>query len=88
LQLYRSDLLEVDTSVLHYKNKGLDLSALLVPAHTLNPGAGIRKAQEQDHGIDIALDNYLIEQSRPALDEGVSVNISSAVTNLNRYIFV
>jgi hypothetical protein len=48
--------------------------------------SGIRKAQEQDHGIDVALDNYLIEQSRPALDEGVSVSINSAVTNLNRYI--
>ena len=33
----RSDLLEIDPSALHYKNQGLDLSALLIPAQTLNP---------------------------------------------------
>ena len=58
----RSDLLEVDNSVLHYKNQGLDLSPLLAPAHQLNPGASIRKSIEQDHELDAALDNYLIAQ--------------------------
>ena len=82
----RSDLLEIDPTVLHYKNKGLDLSALLVPAHTLNPSASIRKEIEQDHALDAALDNYLIEQSRPALDHGIKVEIESAVTNLNRTV--
>ena len=82
----RSDLLEIDPTVLHYKNKGLDLSALLVPAHTLNPTAAIRKEIQQDHALDVALDNYLIEQSRPALDDGVCVNIESPVTNLNRTV--
>ena len=33
----RSDLLEIDPTALHYKNQGLDLSALLIPAQTLNP---------------------------------------------------
>ena len=82
----RSDLLEVDPTVLHYKNKGLDLSALLVPAKQLNPGAEIRKFMEQDHLLNEALDNYLIEQSKPALEQGIPVSFESPVTNLNRTV--
>jgi glutamate synthase domain-containing protein 3 len=72
--------------VLHYKNKGLDLSALLVPAKQLNPGAEIRKFMEQDHLLSEALDNYLIEQSKPALEQGIPVSFESPVTNLNRTV--
>ena len=82
----RSDLLEVDQSVLHYKNKGLDLSALLTDAKQLNPGAEIRKKMGQDHLLNEALDNFLIEQSKPALEQGVPVTIESKVTNLNRTV--
>lgn len=82
----RVDLLEVDQSVMHYKNKGLDLSALLVSAQQLNPVAIIRKATEQDHQLTVALDNELIIKAKPALEEGVPVYIESAVTNLNRTV--
>jgi glutamate synthase domain-containing protein 2/glutamate synthase domain-containing protein 3 len=82
----RSDLLEVDETVLHYKNKGLDLSALLVPAKQLNPSAEIRRKISQDHELDTVLDVMLINKSRPALDEGVSVLIESPVTNLHRTV--
>ena len=82
----RSDLLEVDNEALHYKNAGLDLSALLVKASDLNPGAGIRKAIEQEHELDHALDNSFIEQARPALEDGVPITIESEVTNLNRTV--
>ena len=82
----RSDLLEVDESVMHYKNKGLDLSALLVPAQQLNLAAPIKKAMDQDHELKIALDNYLISQSLLTLDSGVPVIIESEVTNLNRTV--
>lgn len=82
----RTDLLEVDNSVLHYKNKGLDLAALLIPAQQLNPNAKIRKSMEQDHELYNALDKVLIEKARPALEEGIPVTIESPVTNLNRSV--
>lgn len=82
----RADLLEVDEKVLHYKNKGLDLSNLLVPAAQLNAKAPIKKAQNQDHGLVDALDNYFIQEAQPALNEGIPVTISSKVTNLNRTV--
>jgi len=82
----RSDLLEVDPTVLHYKNKGLDLSALLVPSKQLNPTAEIVKKMNQDHLLTEALDNYLIKQAEPAITQGVPVKIETAVTNLNRTV--
>lgn len=82
----RTDLLEVDTSVLHEKNRGLDLSALLIPAQQLNPLAPIRKSSNQDHGISEAFDNKLIDLSRPALEEGVSVFINEKISNLHRSV--
>jgi len=82
----RADLLEVDESLLHYKTKDLDLSALLVPAQLLNPQAKTRKSIQQDHNLIQSLDNMLIEKAKPALEQGVSVLIESEVTNLNRTV--
>ena len=82
----RSDLLEVDPTTLHYKNKGLDLSALLVPAQQLNPKAGIVKSMQQDHELYNALDNELVKRAQPALNDGVPVHIEANVSNLNRTV--
>ncbi len=43
----RADLLEADESVMHDKNRGIDLSALLIPAQQLNPQTGIIKSMDQ-----------------------------------------
>jgi glutamate synthase (NADPH/NADH) len=82
----RADLLEMDHSALHEKNRGLDLSALLIPAQQLNPNAPIKKCVEQDHKLVDGLDNFLIAQARPALEEGIPVLIESPVNNLNRTV--
>ena len=43
----RADLLEADESAMHDKNRGIDLSALLIPAQQLNPQTGIIKSIDQ-----------------------------------------
>ena len=43
----RADLLEADESVMHDKNRGIDLSALLIPAQQLNPQTGIINSMDQ-----------------------------------------
>lgn len=44
----RVDKLEVNPDVLHYKSRGLDLSALLTPATSLNDNhSGVTKGFEQ-----------------------------------------
>lgn len=82
----RSDLLELDPSALHYKNVGLDLSALLIPAQSLNPTASIRKSTQQDHELVNALDNQLIIAAQPALQNMIPVKMDFPVSNLNRTV--
>ena len=44
----RVDKLEINPDVLHYKSRGLDLSALLTPATSLNENhSGVTKSFEQ-----------------------------------------
>jgi len=82
----RSDLLEVDQSTLHSKSKGIDLSPLLIPGQELNPGAGLIKEIEQDHGIAGALDIKLIDLAKDALESKTPVRIEEHVCNLNRTV--
>ena len=39
-------------------------------------------SEEQNHGLEKALDKDLIDQSRPALEEGKSVQIEIPVLNI------
>ena len=85
----RTDFLEIDQSVLHYKNHGVDLSALLVSSKELTNGnnnISIKKSIIQNHQLNEAFDNILIEKSKPALDEGIPVIIEATITNLNRTV--
>lgn len=82
----RVDLLEPDQEVLKGKNADLDLSALLQQPTKLNPDAGVVKSMQQDHLLHEALDNEIIQQAKPALEEGVPVTIELPVTNLDRTV--
>jgi glutamate synthase (ferredoxin) len=45
-----------------------------------------RRVRAQDHGLDIALDNDLIEKSRPALEHGMPVEIAAFIRNADRTV--
>jgi len=79
------DRLETRKAVTHWKAKGLDLSPLL---HMPEPGPGvaIRNCEVQDHGLDKALDNQLIEQATPAIERGEKVRIDLPIKNINRTV--
>ncbi len=84
----RVDLLHADDAIEHWKADGLDLTPILTaaqaPSHREN--VGVFKMMEQDHGIDDALDNKLIELAEPALKSGRKVLIESPVVNTNRVV--
>jgi glutamate synthase (NADH) len=82
----RVDLLEVDQSVLHDKNRGLDLSSLLIPLKELNSKAEVRKTIAQDHMLEYALDKQLIEDAKVCLTEGVPQKLEYEVSNLHRSV--
>jgi len=82
----RVDLLETAEAVDHWKAKGLDFSSMLTPAEIVYEGTEVYRTIEQDHGLDKALDNVLIEQAQPAILRGEKVRIESDIININRVV--
>jgi len=82
----RVELLHTREAIDHWKTKGIDLSSILTPAEIVYEGTEVYQTIEQDHGLDKALDNYLIEQAKPALENGETVHIESEVININRVV--
>jgi glutamate synthase (ferredoxin) len=81
----RADCLDVEEAVTHWKARGIDLAPLLhVPA--LPPSVARHKVREQDHGLDLALDNELIERCLPALEHRTPVEFSSFIRNSDRTV--
>ena len=80
-----AELLDAATALQHWKAAGLDLAPILhVPQ--LPPGAARRHATSQDHGLDRALDNTLIELAEGALRDGRAVTLDLPVRNVNRTV--
>jgi glutamate synthase domain-containing protein 2/glutamate synthase domain-containing protein 3 len=81
----RSDLLDTRKGVAHWKAKGLDFSRVFhqpqVPAEVAR-----HHCEAQDHGLDKALDNRLIELARPALERREKVTIETPIRNINRTV--
>ena len=81
----RVDMLEADTAVSHWKARGLDFSSILYNPQV--PGrVGRRCSIAQDHGLQEALDNTLIEQTKPALDNAAKVNLAMPIRNVHRTV--
>ncbi len=82
----RVDLLETSNAIRHWKASGLDLSAILAPARKVFENTEVYQTITQDHGLEKALDNQLIELSAKALATGEKVNIELPVININRVV--
>ena len=81
----RTDVLEATAAIDHWKASGVDLSKLLYKPE-MGSDAPVYHSEKQDHGLDKALDNNLIEQSRPALEGGKPVQIETPILNINRTV--
>jgi glutamate synthase (NADPH/NADH) large chain len=82
----RSDLLEMDKAINHWKASGLDLTAILTPAKKPHPDVITHQVIAQDHGLELALDNEIIKQAQPAIERGEKVRIDLPVININRVV--
>jgi glutamate synthase (NADPH/NADH) large chain len=77
------EFLDTRKAVDHWKAAGLNLEPLLVrPA----VDSALHNTIKQDHGLDAALDNQLIELAQPALMKGELVKIDLPVRNVNRTV--
>ena len=81
----RVDLLDAALAVEHWKASGLDLSPVLY-APELPEGAAIRCVTGQDHGLEKALDNTLIQLAEGALADGRPVRLELPIRNVNRTV--
>ena len=81
----RVDLLDTALAVEHWKASGLDLSPVLY-APELPEGTAIRCVTGQDHGLEKALDNTLIQLAEGALADGRPVRLELPIRNVNRTV--
>jgi glutamate synthase (NADPH) large chain len=69
----------------HWKAKGVDLTRILYqPAP--RPGVAVYNCEQQDHHLDKAMDQGLIEAARDALETGAPVRITRDIRNVNRTV--
>jgi glutamate synthase (NADPH/NADH) large chain len=79
------EALDTRSAIEHWKADGLDLTPVLAPVRTSYADA-LRKVREQDHGLDAALDNTLIQLCEGALLDGSPVRLELPVRNVNRTV--
>ncbi|HEY5740726.1 MAG TPA: glutamate synthase large subunit, partial [Gammaproteobacteria bacterium] len=82
----RSDRLEVNQAIAHWKARGLDFSNILhQPA--VGPEIGRYCQIAQDHGLARSLDvTQLLDLCRPAIDRGEPVRARLPIRNINRVV--
>ena len=81
----QTEVLDVDGAVQHWKTHGLDLRPIFHKPE-LPEGASRHCTTTQDHGLEKALDNTLIQLSEGALRNGDKVRLDMPVRNVNRTV--
>jgi glutamate synthase (NADPH/NADH) large chain len=79
----RIEMLETKTAVEHWKASGLDLAPLLTRPDVVG---SLHRTSSQDHGLDEAMDNLLIEMAESALLNAQPVKFEVRVRNVNRTV--
>jgi glutamate synthase domain-containing protein 3 len=82
----RVDVLETQRAIAHWKADGLDLAPILHPAQPPHDDVDVRCTQSQDHGLERALDNRLIELAHDAIHHGKKLKIELPIVNVNRAV--
>ena len=79
------ECLDQDEAIERWKSGGVDLSNVLMqPGPT--PGTILHQTIEQNHELEKALDNKLIELAMPALENKEPVHIEMPIRNVNRTV--
>ncbi|WP_026411439.1 glutamate synthase large subunit [Actinomadura oligospora] len=79
------EMIDTRDAVAHWKASGLDLAPIL-HAPEVPDGASLRRTTRQDHGLDKALDNTLIQLAEGALAYGDKVTLELPIRNVNRTV--
>ncbi len=81
----RSDLLDMCAGIEHWKAQGLDFSRVFYqPDMPVDVARSLK--EEQDHGLDRAIDHVLIEAAQPAIAKRQPVRLTQRIRNINRSV--
>ena len=78
--------LDTQRAAEHWKAHKLDLAPVLHEPDSAFMNQDLYCSSRQDHGLDKALDQQLIAQSREAIDNGTPVRFSTSIANVNRTV--
>ncbi len=81
----RADLLDTQKGISHWKAQGLDFSRLLAVPNAAHSVVKFH-TEHQEHNLAKALDNILIEKSKPAIERGEKVKFIEVARNVNRSV--
>ncbi|AUD91246.1 glutamate synthase large subunit [Bifidobacterium breve] len=79
------ECLDQDEAIKRWKSGGIDLTNVLKQAGPV-PGTILHQTIEQNHELEKALDNKLIELAQPALEHKEPVRIEMPIRNVNRTV--
>jgi glutamate synthase (NADPH/NADH) large chain len=79
----RSDKLDMQRAINHWKTEGLDFSRIFYKPE-IDSSTAVYQSELQDHGLDKALDHFLIAKAKPALENAEPVLINTPIRNINR----
>jgi glutamate synthase (ferredoxin) len=82
----RVDVLDVSKAIDHWKAQGLDFSKILYKPELPDTIANTCTVQDQDHGLENALDHRLIDICRPAIEDGKPVEFEMPIRNVQRTV--
>ncbi|MEM7341182.1 MAG: glutamate synthase large subunit [Actinomycetota bacterium] len=78
--------LDTERAIDHWKAAGLDLTPILHQPLASDDRAARLCISGQDHGLDQALDQQLIDAAAPALEDAKPVELQFAISNTNRTV--
>jgi glutamate synthase (NADPH/NADH) large chain len=82
----RTDVLQTAKAIDHWKADGLDLTSILTPARKPHERTDVYCTREQDHGLNLALDNRLIQKAAKSLKDGKPTRLELPIVNTNRTV--
>jgi glutamate synthase (NADPH/NADH) large chain len=83
----RSDVLETNHAIHHWKTDGIDLTPILQPAKRQHEGVVTRCIVPQDHGLEKTIDvREILPRSIATLDNRKPVRFTLPIRNINRTV--
>jgi glutamate synthase (NADPH/NADH) large chain len=79
----RSDKLDMQPALNHWKAQGLDFSRIFYKPE-VDDSTAVYQCEQQEHGLNNALDLELIKLAKPALEKAQPVQIDIPIRNINR----